>query len=62
MTACSRRQPRHPTSIRPKRDFLDRLARELERSKVPPGVVKQATKIIALLLVRRSANEGGNDA
>jgi hypothetical protein len=40
-------------SIRPKCDLVDRLTRELERSKVPPLVTKQASALIAILFKQR---------
>ncbi len=50
MTASSKRKARSNKIAR--RAMIKPYVAELERAKVPPGVVKQASKLIAILVRR----------
>jgi hypothetical protein len=38
------------TSIKPRRDILERLARELDRSKVPAGAINTAMTAVRIII------------
>ena len=55
-----KRQRRHAASIRPKRAIVERLTRELRRSRVRPEVLEQAAVAFAIILRDQTNKTAGN--
>ncbi len=50
MTARKRKRRQRAVSIRPKRDLIDRLTRELARAGVVPSVIEQTAVAFSVIL------------